>query len=195
MKRAKVQQMRPSAAFLVAMTALVMSITGVAVALPGTNTVNSGDIVNETIKGKDIRDGAVGGAEIAENAITSSCSVGSCSEELGPDTIGSSELSSGSVTAKALATSGVRQGTQAESAENSTNQKSVQATCETGSVAIGASALTFDTEGSTVVDKEVVITDSFLSSQNSGRDWIVQASETDDIPDSWKLVVRPICFG
>jgi hypothetical protein len=185
MKQGGKRRRRPSAALVVSMAALVMSISGVAVALPGKNTVNSGDIVNETIRGKDI----------AENAITSSCSVGSCSEELGPDTIGSSELSSGSVTAKALSPTGVTQGPQAESPENSTNQKSVQATCDSGSVAIGASVLTFDSESSAVVDKEVAITDSFRSSQNAGRDWIVLASETDDISETWKLVVRPICFG
>lgn len=203
MKQGKVQRRRPSAALVVSMTALVMSISGVAVALPGKNTVNSGDIVNETVRGTDIRDGGVGspeiangsinGADIAENAITSSCSVGSCSRELGPDTIGSSELSSGSVGEKALSTTGVRQGTQAESAETSENQKSVQASCASGSVAIGASVLTFDTQSSAAVDKEVAITDSFRSTD--AQTWIVQASETDEITDTWKLIVRPICFG
>ena len=187
MKQGKVQRRRPSAALVVSMTALVMSISGVAVALPGTNTVNSGDIVNETVRGKDIRDGTIATSDIADSTIITS--------DIADGGVNAFDIAANAVGASELSTSGVTQGTQAQSAENSTNQKTVTASCASGSVAIGASVLTFDTESGAAVDKEVAITDSFLSSQNSGRDWVVSASETDDIGETWQLVVRPICFG
>ena len=45
---------RPSPAMAVAFVALLAALSGTAVALPGKNTVNSGDIKNGQVKGKDI---------------------------------------------------------------------------------------------------------------------------------------------
>lgn len=48
---------KPSPALLVAVIALVAALGGSAIALPGKNTVNSGDVKNDSIKSADLRDG------------------------------------------------------------------------------------------------------------------------------------------
>jgi hypothetical protein len=50
---------RPSAAMSVALIALIAALSGTAVALPGSNTVDSGDIKNGQVKRVDIATGAV----------------------------------------------------------------------------------------------------------------------------------------
>jgi hypothetical protein len=49
----------PSPAMVVAVIALVAALTGAAVALPGRNSVTSNDIKPKTVRGSDIRPGAV----------------------------------------------------------------------------------------------------------------------------------------
>ncbi len=71
---------RPSPAMAVAFVALLAALTGTAVALPGTNTVNSGDIVNNTIRskdvknnnlrGKDVKNGSLGGRDVKNDSLT-----------------------------------------------------------------------------------------------------------------------------
>ena len=71
---------RPSPAMAVAFVALVAALTGSAVALPGKNKVDSGDIKNNTIgsgdlknnsvKSKDVRNGAVTGTDVKNDALT-----------------------------------------------------------------------------------------------------------------------------
>jgi hypothetical protein len=62
---------RPSPAMAVAFVALLAALSGTAIALPGTNTVDSGDIVNGQVKGKDIRNNAVTGKKVKNGAIKS----------------------------------------------------------------------------------------------------------------------------
>ena len=45
---------RPSAGTVLGTVALVFAVSGVAVALPGTNSVNSGDIKNRSVKPRDL---------------------------------------------------------------------------------------------------------------------------------------------
>ena len=45
---------RPSPAMAVAFVALLAALSGTAIALPGTNSVDSGDIKNSTVQSKDI---------------------------------------------------------------------------------------------------------------------------------------------
>lgn len=60
---------RPSPALVVAMAALLVSLSGVAVALPGTNTVDSGDVVNDSLKSKDIKNGKVKSNDLKDNGV------------------------------------------------------------------------------------------------------------------------------
>src|SRR4051812_11695819 len=71
---------RPSPAMAVAFTALLAALSGTAVALPGKNTVDTGDLRKGQVKTRDIasnavtggkiKDGAVGGADVTDNSLT-----------------------------------------------------------------------------------------------------------------------------
>lgn len=47
---------RPSPALVIALIALFAALSGAAIALPGKNTVDSGDVKKNTLKGKDIKE-------------------------------------------------------------------------------------------------------------------------------------------
>jgi hypothetical protein len=61
---------RPSPAMAVAFIALLAALSGTAVALPGKNTVDSGDLKKNSVTSPDIAKGAVKTADIARNAVT-----------------------------------------------------------------------------------------------------------------------------
>jgi hypothetical protein len=54
----------------VAFVALLAALSGTAIALPGTNSVDSGDIKNRTIRGKDIHRNAVTGKKVKNGSLT-----------------------------------------------------------------------------------------------------------------------------
>ncbi len=54
------------------LVAIFIALAGTAVALPGKNTVDSGDIVNGEVKGGDLKDQVVGSAKLAADAVDSS---------------------------------------------------------------------------------------------------------------------------
>jgi hypothetical protein len=60
---------RPSPAMAVAFVALLAALSGTAIALPGTNSVDSGDIKNRQVKGQDIARNAVTGAKVKNGAL------------------------------------------------------------------------------------------------------------------------------
>ena len=62
---------RPTPAMAVAFVALLAALSGTAVALPGKNTVDSADIKNKQVKGKDLATNAVTGAKVKSSAIRS----------------------------------------------------------------------------------------------------------------------------
>jgi len=60
---------RPSGGMAVAFVALLAALSGTAVALPGKNTVNSGDIKNGQVKSADIKNNSVVGKDIKNNSV------------------------------------------------------------------------------------------------------------------------------
>jgi hypothetical protein len=62
---------RPSPAMAVAFVALLAALSGTAVALPGTKTVDSGDLKRGAVKSSNIAQGAVTGAKLRNGAVTS----------------------------------------------------------------------------------------------------------------------------
>jgi hypothetical protein len=62
---------RPSPAMALAFVALLAALSGTAVALPGKNTVDSGDIKNGQVKTKDIRNNAVTTKKVKNNNLRS----------------------------------------------------------------------------------------------------------------------------
>jgi hypothetical protein len=71
---------RPSPAMAVAFVALLAALSGTAIALPGTNTVDSGDIINgavrskdvknNNLRGKDVRNGSLGTLDVKDDSLT-----------------------------------------------------------------------------------------------------------------------------
>jgi hypothetical protein len=61
---------RPSPAMAVAFIALLAALSGTAVALPGRNTVDSGDLKRNSVKAADIARNAVTGPKIRNGAVT-----------------------------------------------------------------------------------------------------------------------------
>jgi hypothetical protein len=59
----------PSPALLVGMIALVAALAGTAIALPGRNTVNSGDIKPGQVKTSDLRNNAATGEKVKESTL------------------------------------------------------------------------------------------------------------------------------
>jgi hypothetical protein len=57
------------AALALAVVALFVAIGGVAGALPGKNTVNSGDVKKNTLKSGDIKDDGVTGKDVKESTL------------------------------------------------------------------------------------------------------------------------------
>lgn len=64
-----ISKLRPSPALIVAMAALVMAMSGAAIALPGKNSVQKNDIENGAVTTKKIADGAVGSKQIKGKSI------------------------------------------------------------------------------------------------------------------------------
>jgi hypothetical protein len=67
MKKARVA--RPSPALVVALVALVAAMTGGAAALPGQNTVTSGDIKREAVRSKHIKGHSLRGSDVQRDAL------------------------------------------------------------------------------------------------------------------------------
>jgi hypothetical protein len=61
---------RPSPAMIVGFIALVAALSGTAVALPGINLIDSGDIINGQVKKKDIGKNAVTGKKVKNGSLT-----------------------------------------------------------------------------------------------------------------------------
>jgi hypothetical protein len=92
---------RISSAHVIAALALFIALgTSAAFALPGKNTVNSGDVKNGTLKsadakdgglkGVDLKDGTVGGADLTDGSVGSA--------DITDGSVGSADITDGSVT-------------------------------------------------------------------------------------------------
>ena len=66
----KLPASRPSPAMAVAFIALLAALSGTAIALPGTNTVDSGDIKNGQVKTKDIKNNNVSSGDVRNSTLT-----------------------------------------------------------------------------------------------------------------------------
>lgn len=95
---------RPSPALVISLISLAVALSGTAMALPGKNTVNSGDIVNKQVKPRDLAVGAVKAPKLAANSVRSAkIRDGEVSgADIAPDTITRSDLAPGAVWASEL---------------------------------------------------------------------------------------------
>ncbi len=91
---------RPSPALVVSFVALFTAMSGAAMALPGQDTVNSGDVVNETLKSVDLKNGqAVATEDVIDQTLQS--------DDVALDTLTSQDLAANSVEADEIAAEAV----------------------------------------------------------------------------------------
>lgn len=84
----KPRRFRNAAPLVLSALALFAATTGAASALPGTSTVNSGDVKDETLKSQDLKDGkAVAGSDVVDSSITR--------DDLAPSSVRTEELGDG----------------------------------------------------------------------------------------------------
>jgi hypothetical protein len=97
--------MRPSPALLVAVTALVVAMSGAAVALPGKSTVSTNDIRPGAITKKLIAKGAVGSAQIVGKSIKGNRLKDGAvkAKQLADEAVTTKKIEDGAVTAKQIA--------------------------------------------------------------------------------------------
>jgi hypothetical protein len=87
-------------ALVVSMVALFVALSGAALALPGQNTVTSGDIANETLKSVDLKDEkAVASEDVIDEALQSA--------DVGLDTLQANDLAQNAVGTSELAPASV----------------------------------------------------------------------------------------
>jgi hypothetical protein len=109
----KARRFRPSPAFVVSMVALLVALSGTAMALPGVNSVNSGDIVNNNLKSIDLKDdAAVASADVIDATLTGT--------DVAPDTLTGDNVAPDSLQAQDLAPDSVTPSELADNAVTST---------------------------------------------------------------------------
>jgi hypothetical protein len=96
----------------VAFVALLAALSGTAIALPGTNTVDSGDIINGQVKGKDIKNGGVAGKDIKNGSVKSL--------DVGDDSVTGTDINEGTL-GKVPSATNADHATNADNATNATN--------------------------------------------------------------------------
>ena len=203
---------KPSAAMGVAFVALIAALSGTAVALPGTNTVDSGDIKNNSVRskdlrnndvrGKDIRTGSVGSSDVRNDSLTGADIVESSLGKVPrAATADSATTATNATTAGNAANLGgepagdylndIRMVTES-SASDSTSPKTVAANCGGGEQIVGGGA---NIEGGTAPEN-IVLQDSHPDQSDPGDpfdNWVAVAVETDADAGNWTLTTYALC--
>ena len=94
-----VKTLRPSPGLIVATAALVMAMSGAAIALPGKNSVQKNDIENGAVTGKKIAEAAVGSKHIKGKSIKGN--------RIKDNGIKAKQIADGTVTSKQVAADGI----------------------------------------------------------------------------------------
>ena len=210
---------KPSPAMAVAFVALLAALSSTAIALPGTNSVDSGDIKNSTIRGKDIRNGTVAGKDVKDNGVTGT--------DVDESTLGAVPNATNAANAANATNAGhatnADHATSADNATNATNatnadqvggtaateflntfhqvsntsasdsnNKEITANCPIGERALGGS-------GFTSVDDTVGVTQTTIFQQVSigfftlPGGFTARATELVAIPGNWTVTARVTC--
>jgi hypothetical protein len=109
-----IQRLRPSPALLVALTALVLAMSGAAVALEGSDRVTANDIRKNAVRSQEIKGKSVKAGDIADDTITS--------KQVRTDALDSSDLSEYEVADDRLTRVVATQGVNAILARNSASE-------------------------------------------------------------------------
>jgi hypothetical protein len=92
----KTRSFRPSPAMIIACLALLLALTGSAIAAGvAKNSVRSAQIVDGTVRTLDIRDSAINSAKVADDSLIAT--------DLAPDSVGTSEIAENAVSSPEVA--------------------------------------------------------------------------------------------
>ena len=92
----KTRSFRPSPAMIIACLALLLALTGSAIAAGvAKNSVRSAQIVDGTVRTVDLRDSAVNSAKVADDSLAAT--------DLAPDSVGNSEIAENAVSSPEVA--------------------------------------------------------------------------------------------
>ena len=169
----KKMQVTPS--LILSVGAVFLALSGVATALPGTETVNSGDIVDNAIKSEDLKDDkAVEGIDVVDATLAA--------EDLAPDSVRSEEIGDGVHSHSDTITVG---GGAAENGAYLTNSATAQ--CTAGEeVMSGHGAWSDNASGDELMISEVVV--------NHGTESVTVVGANDSGSDR-TLVAVANCLG
>lgn len=176
MTHSKPSRWRQAPALAVSLVALFTALSGAAMALPGSETVNSGDIKNEAVKSIDLKDGqAVTGADVVDESIASAdvqdstllssdvADQGLTGDDLAGDTVQANDLAPNSVRAQELG-DGIHNHQNTVVVAGGTGQnanynfQSVTASCGAGEELIsGGGHWTGDANGEELMLSEVIL--------------------------------------
>lgn len=217
----KMFKRKPSGAMGVAFVALVAALSGTAVALPGTNTVDSGDIKNNSVRSKDLRNNDVRSNDIRTGTVTSSDlrDDGVTGTDVRESTLAkvpsAANADSASTATNATTAANAANATTAANAANlggepagdylndirmvtevsasdSVSPKTVTANCASGEEIVGGGA---NIEGGTVPEN-IVLQDSHPDQSDPGDafdSWVAIAVETDADAGNWTLTSYALC--
>jgi hypothetical protein len=208
---------RPTPAMAVAFVALLAALSGTAIALPGKNSVDSGDIKNKQVKGKDlannsvtskkVKAGSLNGSDVADESLTGSDvnegSLGKVPSATNADHATSADNATTADNAtNADSVGGTASGeflntfhqVSATSASNS-DPKSVTANCALGEVALGGSgSVAGGTDPEAIIVRETNLFQQFriLNFQFAAG---FTATGGEDEPDAgnWTVTARVTC--
>jgi hypothetical protein len=199
----------PSPSMAVAFAALLAALGGTAVALPGSNTVTSGDIVTGGVKTSDIKNSAIQGKDVKANTLTGSdvseSSLGEVPSATNADTAANATNAANAANAGNADNLG---GTQAAahlrdirmvsnvSASNSTTTKSVSASCLLGEEVVGGGGFI---DGTPAVEENVVVRESYpfqsfqIFNVTIPDGYTAIGSEINPDAGSWTVTARALC--
>ncbi len=172
----KPSRWRQAPALLVSLVALFAALSSAAAALPGTETVNSGDVKNESLKTVDLKDGkAVTGDDVVDETIASNDVQNETllSTDIADQAITGADVAGDTLQADDLAPNSVRSSEIGDQIHNHTNSvvvaggtgqnanynfNSVTATCGAGEELIsGSGHWTGDANGEELMLSEVIL--------------------------------------
>jgi len=172
----KVSRWRQTPAMMVSLVALFAALSSAASALPGTETVNSGDIKNESVKSVDLKDGqAVTGDDIVDETVASNDVQDATllSSDIADQAITGADVAGDTLEAQDLAPNSVRSSELGDAIHNHSNTvnvpggtgqnanynfNSVTATCGAGEELIsGSGHWTGDANGEELMLSEVIL--------------------------------------
>ena len=144
----------------IAYLALFFALTGTAVALPGTNTVDTGDIINGQVRSPDISN--TNGVRTADVLDDNLAGGGLAAVDLRPSSVGSSEIVNESITTNDL---------QSNSVENDEIEDGQVTSADIGTGAVGAAEI-----GDQIVNRPDPTPTPVPANTNANGSYIVNTS-------------------